>query len=61
MSQIEMACMRLKDVLGNPSAIKRYTTMHDTKYVHPGWVDYQKKHTSRPRARVQVLVKRTML
>lgn len=47
MSQIEMACTRLKDVLGNPSAIQRYITMHDIKYVHPGWVDYQKKCTSR--------------
>ena len=57
MSQIEMACMRLKDMLGNPSAIKRYTTMHDTKYVHPGWVDYQKKHTLRPRTGSRYLLK----
>jgi hypothetical protein len=48
MSNIEMACTRLKDMLGNPSAVQRYTTMHDTKYVHPGWVDYQKRCTSRP-------------
>lgn len=57
MSQIEMACMRLKDMLGNPSAIKRYTTMHDTKYVHPGWVNYKKKCTLRPRTRSRYLLK----
>lgn len=47
MSNIEMACAKLKDALGNPSAVQRYTTMHNTKYVHPGWVDYEKKSTFR--------------
>ena len=56
MSQIEMACTqaqwdccltKLRDVLTNPSAIQRYTIMHDNNYVHPGWVDYQKKHAVR--------------
>lgn len=39
MSDIEMACIRLKDALDNKSAQERYTTMKNSKYVHPGWVD----------------------
>lgn len=57
MSNIEMACTRLKSMLGNPSAIQRYTTMHDTKYVHPGWVDYQKKCTLRSRTGSKYLLR----
>ena len=39
MSAIEMACIRLTDALKNQSAVIRYTTMMDSKYVHPGWVN----------------------
>lgn len=46
MSAIEMACIRLTDALKNQSAVIRYTTMMDSKYVHPGWVDYQKRSSN---------------
>lgn len=39
MSDIEMACIRLRAALNNKSAQERYTTMTNPKYVHPGWVD----------------------
>lgn len=39
MSDIEMACIRLTNALNNQSAVARYTTMKNPKYVHPGWVD----------------------
>lgn len=56
MSQIEMACTqaqwdcclaKLKDMLGNPSAVQRYTTIRDAKYTHPGWVYPRNKSTFR--------------
>lgn len=50
MSNIEMACIRLKQALQNKSAQERYTTMMSAKYTHPGWVESQKKHTVRRHA-----------
>lgn len=47
MPQLDMACANLVRALNNKSAVERYTIMHDSKYVHPGWVDYQKKCTVR--------------
>ena len=54
MSDIEMACTqaqwscclaRLTNALSNTSAVKRYTTMTNPKYVHPGWVKLRNKST----------------
>ena len=47
MSQLDMACANLKHALKNQGACQRYTIMHDAKYQHPGWVDYQNRHTVR--------------
>ena len=43
MPELDMACTKLKAAMKNPYAVERYTIMHAANYMHPGWVDLQKK------------------
>lgn len=43
MPQLDMACIKLKQLMNNPYAVERYTIMHAIDYEHPGWVEAQKK------------------
>lgn len=43
MSELTMACAKLKAALSNEYAVKRYTIMKSPKYTHPGWVEQEAK------------------
>ena len=52
MSQLDMACIKLKQLMNNSYAIERYTIMHDSHYSHPGWVEMQNKRSKTLNKRV---------
>ena len=43
MPQLDMACIKLKQLILNPYAVERYTIMHAIDYEHPGWVEAQNR------------------
>lgn len=44
MSELIMACAKLKTAMSNDYAIERYTIMTSPNYTHPGWVKQESKH-----------------
>ena len=41
MSELIMACAKLKTAMSNDCAVERYTIMKSSNYTHPGWVELQ--------------------
>lgn len=44
MSELIMACAKLKTAMSNDYAIERYIIMTSPNYTHPGWVKQESKH-----------------
>lgn len=43
MSELIMACAKLKTAMSNDYAVERYTIMKSPNYTHPGWVEHQRR------------------
>lgn len=41
MSELIMACAKLKVAMSNDCAVQRYIIMKSPNYTHPGWIELQ--------------------